>query len=548
MKEDTRYWESAEGCARIEGWARDGCSYAEIAGRMGVSETTLRRIRRAHPAIDSAIQNGRATTDDRVEKALLKKALGYRYTEKTCELGAGEKGREKVTTKYAPPDLSAQIFWLKNRRPQLWRDKPAESVEECDGVRMLDVVSKMSPAFYDVHRQIVQGEIDEAVLTGGRGSGKSSFVSLEMIGLLLKHPQCHAVVLRRVAETLRTSVYAQVRWAIAALSLEALFECTLSPMQIIYKPTGQTIFFFGLDDPGRLKSLKAPFGYTGLLWLEELDQFEGPETVRSVEQSLLRGGDFSFVFKSFNPPASARSWANAYAREGRARSVTHHSTYLQTPPEWLGERFLESARQLREKNETAYRHEYLGEAVGSGATVFENLRAQTITDEQIAAFDRVYRGVDWGYYPDPFAYNECCYDAARETLYIFGELTAMREGNAQTAQRIQARGRNEPITADSAEPKSIADYKAMGLACVAAKKGPGSVEHGMKWLQSRRAIVIDPARCPDTYREMKEYEYARGRDGELLDGYPDVDNHHIDAVRYALEGVANRRIARVQRR
>ena len=407
---------------------------------------------------------------------------------------------------------------------------------------------KIPAVFWPVHTAIRGGTVTEVVAKGGRGSGKSSYLSMELVWQLLRHPDCHAVVLRKVGGTLRNSVYNQIVWAIGELGCAGYFRCTVSPMECTYLPTGQKILFFGLDDPGKLKSLKLPFGAVGLCWFEELDQFDGPEEVRNVEQTVLRGGSWTLTLKSFNPPASARSWANAYAREGRARSVTHHSTYLQTPPEWLGERFLESARQLREKNETAYRHEYLGEAVGSGATVFENLRAQTITDEQIAAFDRVYRGVDWGYYPDPFAYNECCYDAARETLYIFGELTAMREGNAQTAQRIQARGRNEPITADSAEPKSIADYKALGLACVAAKKGPGSVEHGMKWLQSRRAIVIDPARCPDTYREMKEYEYARGRDGEMLDGYPDVDNHHIDAVRYALEGVANRRIARVQRR
>ena len=267
-----------------------------------------------------------------------------------------------------------------------------------------------------------------------------------------------------------------------------------------------------------------------------------------MEQSVLRGGDFAFVFKSFNPPASARSWANVYARERQARRLTHHSTYQQMPAEWLGGKFLADAQALREKNETAYRHEYLGEAVGSGTAVFENIRAQAITDAQIAAFDRVYRGVDWGYYPDPFAYNECHYDAARETLYVFGELTVLREGNAHTAERIRARGRGERITADSAEPKSIADYKAFGLPCVGARKGAGSVEHGMKWLQSRRAIVIDPERCPDTYREMSEYEYARGRDGEMMDGYPDADNHHIDALRYALEGVTARRVARVRGR
>lgn len=549
MKKDYAYWGGEDGCVRIEGWARDGCTLAEIAGHMAVSENVLRRLRRTYPAIDAAIAHGREATDRRVERALLKKALGYQYTEKTCELdGRGESGKEKVTIKYAPPDLSAQIFWLKNRMPEVWRDKPPEADGEREGVFMLDAVSRIGPAFYGLHRQLAQEKIDEVVLTGGRGSGKSSFASIELLAQLLRHPDCHAVVLRRVADTLRTSVYAQVRWAISALALDALFDCRISPMQIVYKPTGQTIFFFGLDDPGKLKSLKTPFGYVGLLWFEELDQFDGPEEIRSVEQSVLRGGDFSLVLKSFNPPASARSWANAYAREEKPGRVRHHSTYLDMPPEWLGEKFLADARHLRESNETAYRHEYLGEAVGSGAAVFENVQARAMDDAEVAAFDRVYRGLDWGFYPDPFAYVECCYDASRETLYVFGELTVYREGNAQTAQRVKARGRSEVITADSAEPKSIADYKAAGIACVGAKKGPGSVEHGMKWLQSRRTIVIDPARCPDTCREMIEYEYERGADGQVTGSYPDVCNHHIDALRYALEGVSGRRVAKVQRR
>ena len=406
----------------------------------------------------------------------------------------------------------------------------------------------ISPAFFDVHRAIREGGVGEVILKGGRGSTKSSFASVEVLLQMLRRRDCHAVVVRKVKGTLRTSVYAQMRWAVSALSLDAEFDCSVSPMQMVYRPTGQTVFFFGLDDAGKLKSLKAPFGHIGILWFEELDQYDGEEEIRSVEQSVLRGGDYAFVIKSFNPPRSPRSWANRCCREEKAGRLVHHSTYLTTPPEWLGERFFHDAEHLRRINPAAYRHEYLGEAVGGGVSVFENVRQETITDEQIAAFDRVYRGIDWGYYPDPFAYNECSYDAARRTLYIFGEITARRMGNAQTAQLVLERGRSEPITADSAEPKSIGDYRAEGIRCSGAKKGPGSVGHGMKWLQSLEAIVIDPARCPDTLREFMEYEYERDGDGTPMDGYPDAGNHHIDAVRYALESVSTRRVARVSSR
>jgi PBSX family phage terminase large subunit len=368
---------------------------------------------------------------------------------------------------------------------------------------------------------------------------------VEVLLQLLANRQCHAAVIRKVKATLRTSVYAQMRWAVSALGLDEQFDCSVNPMQMVYKPTGQTVFFFGLDDAGKLKSIKTPFGYIGILWFEELDQYDGPEEIRSVEQSVLRGGSYSFVMKSFNPPKSPRNWTNAYCRERKKGRVVHHSTYLTTPPDWLGERFFMEAEHLKATNEAAYRHEYMGECVGSGAAVFENIREETITDGQITAFDRVCRGIDWGYCPDPFAYNECHYDAARRTLYIFGEITAMRQGNAQTAQAVLARGRQETITADSAEPKSIADFRDAGLPCEGAKKGPGSVTHGMKWLQSLQAIVIDPARCPDTLREFTQYEYERDAGGCLMDGYPDCGNHHIDAVRYAVERISQRAPARI---
>ena len=402
----------------------------------------------------------------------------------------------------------------------------------------------ISPAFFDVHRQIKAGKVDELVAKGGRGSAKSSYVSLELILQLLLHPRCHAVVLRKVDKTLRTSVYAQICWAIAALGLGSRFKCTVSPMECTYRPTGQKILFFGLDDPGKLKSLKVPFGYIGLLWFEELDQFDGPEQVRNVEQSCLRGGEYALTFKSFNPPASARSWANRYALEQRSGKLVHHSTYQTTPVSWLGPRFLADAEHLQTTNPVAYRHEYGGEVVGSGTAVFENLRLEAIPEDLRAGFDRALHGVDWGWYPDPWAYNAVHYDAARQTLYILDEATRRRTSNRDTATLLQQRGLTgaDLITADSAEPKSVGDYRAFGLACRAAQKGPGSVNYSMKWLQGLAGIVIDPARCPDTAREFSEYEYERdARTGEVLPGYPDLNNHHIDAVRYATECIWKRK-------
>ena len=403
--------------------------------------------------------------------------------------------------------------------------------------------STISPAFYDAHRKIKSGEVKEFVGEGGRGSTKSSFVSVEFILALLKHPEIHGVVMRKVQNTLRTSVYPQYCWAIDTLGLSKYFKRTVSPMEIVYIPTGQKIMFFGLDDPGKVKSIKPPFGYIGVAHFEELDQFDSEEAVRNVEQSIFRGGEFSLCFKSFNPPAMARNWANRYAKEIKPGKLVHHSTYLTTPREWLGQKFIDDAEHLKETNFTAYRHEYLGEVVGNGTQVFENLEIREITDNEIGNFDRIYNGVDWGWYPDPWAFNRMHYDPSRKTLYIFDELTRLRTSNAQTAELVKERILDgEHVTADSAEEKSCSDYREFGIVCRGAEKGPGSVNYSMKWLQSLGKIVIDPARCPDTTREFSEYEYeVDKKTGEVMQGYPDVNNHHIDAVRYALNRVWKRR-------
>lgn len=401
----------------------------------------------------------------------------------------------------------------------------------------------IAPAFIQDHLDILEHGHTEYVEKGGRGSTKSSFISLEIVALLKNNPQMHALCCRKVGNTLQSSVYNQILWAIDALGLLEEFEATKAPMEVTYKSTGQKIYFRGADDPMKLKSTKPPFGYIGILWFEELDQFAGEEECRNIRQSIIRGGDEAYIFKSFNPPKTKNNWANKeFAVQKENRHITH-SDYRSVPVKWLGRAFLEEAEDQQENNPAAYEHEYLGVPNGSGGMVFENVVADEITDQQIAAFDRVLNGLDWGYYPDPWAFNRMHYDAARRTLYIFDELTAYKKGNRETADALLERGltREDRITADSAEPKSVADYQKFGLRCFGAVKGPGSVEYSMKWLQSLAKIVIDPLRCPDTYEEFTEYEYERTKDGEIISGYPDADNHHIDAVRYATENIWRKR-------
>ncbi len=399
----------------------------------------------------------------------------------------------------------------------------------------------IAPAFRPVHRAIWEERCTEAVLYGGRGSCKSSFASIELLLQLIRHPKVHGVVLRKRENRLRTSVYAQMQWAILTLGLSHQFKMTVSPMEISYLPTGQKIYFFGMDDPGKIKSIKAPFGHIGLLWFEELDQFSGPEEIRSVEQSVLRGGDYSLVFKTFNPPQSASHWVNravAGEKEGR---ICYKSSYLDVPPQWLGRRFLEDAQFLREKNVHAYEHEYLGVSNGTGGQVFSNVTVRSIGEEERSRLDWRYRGIDWGWYPDPFCYLEMAYLAQEQRLFVLDEVSGNKLSNERIAELLRQHGvgAQHRITADSGGEgiKSSSDLRARGLDVHPAMKGPGSVDYSMKWLASLREIVIDPERCPRAAAEFTQYEFEKNQSGDTVSGFPDRDNHAIDAARYGLERI-----------
>ena len=397
----------------------------------------------------------------------------------------------------------------------------------------------LGKAFVDINRQI-QPNI-EYVFEGGRGGLKSSFLSLKIVELLKNNPQMHACITRQVAATLKDSVYAQMKWAINILGLVEEFDFKTSPLEIKYKKTGQTIYFRGLDDELKLKSIKPPFGYIGILWKEEKDQMKGEAQERSVNQSVLRGGDESYDFSSYNPPKSKSNWVNRIKLQQNPNRVIHHSHYKDAPPEWLGQKFINDAEHLKEVNPAAYEHEYDGIPNGDGGNVFEYIEAREITDEEIAAMDRIYQGVDYGWYPDQYCFLRTYYDSAREKIYLIDELYVNKWSNAQTGEWIQKKGYDDYVfICDSAEPKSINDYRDMGLPARKAVKGPGSVEYGFKFLQTR-TIVIDPKRTPNAYREITEYEYERDKDGNVISGYPDANDHAISALRYAYEPLFNKR-------
>ena len=402
----------------------------------------------------------------------------------------------------------------------------------------------IAPAFYNVHWDIEAGKHTYYVLYGGRGSAKSSDASIEIVLGVMQDPDANAIVFRKYGNTIGTSVYSQIMWAIDKLGVTDFWKCNKHPHQCTYKPTGQVILFRGLDDPRKLKSVKVPRGYLKFAWFEELDEYAGDEEIRSVQQSILRGGPKYVVFKTFNPPISKTNWANKYVLTPHSRTLFHKSCYLDVPRDWLGDDFIYDAEDLKETNPRAYEHEYLGEAVGTGGEVFDNLEIREIPDEEINTFWEIYQGLDFGFWPDPAQWIKCCYNPKQSAAYIFDEYRAYRTSNfdlwtALTEQKGVTS--DDLIIADSAEPKSIGDFRAYGANMRGAIKGPESRNYSHKWAQSLKKIVIDPVRCPNAAKEFTEYEYQKDKNGDTISGYPDGADHCVDSFLYALNSVWKRR-------
>ena len=423
-------------------------------------------------------------------------------------------------------------------------------------IDQLDIKPHIAPIYYDLHDDVVRGDHEFYNLPGGRGSGKSSFCALEIVTQIMKDRTglSNALVVRKWAVTLRGSVFSQIDWAINQLGVADRWHHTLTPLQFVYE-TGQVIRLTGLDDAGKLKSIKPSKGYFRFLWIEEFSEIVGEPELRNLQQSVLRGGDVFTVFRSFNPPISASNWANVYINRPDDRAVTLLTTYKDIPLSWLGQAFIDEAERLKEINPTAYDNEYLGIACGNGSEVFPNLMIRAIPDEEYNAVQYVYAGLDFGFSNDPAAFIRVGYDRKTETILFMDEIYKRQQSNRDLYDLIVERGLNKwgnspgyysvfsrttadqqtQIICDSASPKDISDLSKMGLRAVACHKEQGCVIRRIRWLQHRK-IVIDPARCPNAAREFQNYCYdVDKRSGEILSSVPDRDNHAIDATAYALD-------------
>lgn len=463
-------------------------------------------------------------------------------------------------------DWKASAWVLERQYPMEYSLSPKrleaaiEQHEKENPRSVLDTALLVPPVYWPVWSDVMQAGHSTYEAIGGRGGIKSTMFTLAPLMLMLKDPKLCGVAFREIGATIRDSIFATFISSVRRLGLEHEFEWTYNPLQIRRKATGQVILFRGLDDPEKAKSLALddPEKYIGFAVWEEFSQFKGSKHVRKAEQSVKRGSAPHFyTFRMWNTHPDAEHWSNVHFRASQddADTYTLHVNYDQVPPEWLGEEFLKDAAKLQAINEEAYRNEYLGECISMTGRVFENVEDFEVSPGEERGFKWVRNGIDWGFMQDPFVFLRVAYDAKRRDLYIFDEVSnteTLDAPNITTVKRHLAEVDNEgcmklapkgeplfkpgkpdnEIRADAAAPKDIATWKKAGVNVMSASKRV-PVADGIRWLQKRAHIFIDRKRCPLSWAEFTHYRASEDEEGRFK-GYPDKDNHTIDATRYAV--------------
>ena len=425
---------------------------------------------------------------------------------------------------------------------------PDEQQTDDGVVRVHDYGRVLGRAFIDLHRDIADHKHEEYWCEGGRGSLKTSTVATEIVGGVTSVKGRNALCMRNRSNKLRTSVYVEIKKAARRLGVLDEFTWGKSPLQALHRPTGNMIYFFGADnvnpEDSPLKGLAPETGYFAYLWFEEGSQFPGYNYIRNVKQTVLRGGGDlpTWTFISYNPPISANAWVNRESKEPQEGRLVHHSHWLDAPREWLGDAFIAVAEALKTRNPKAYKHEYDGIPVGTGANVIdpEIIEIRPITDDERASLDNIAHGVDAGSV-HPWVHERVAYDPTDGSLWILDEdsATGHEAHDTQTApllfERLSAFGEESmDLWCDSAAKGMILYYQQQGLnARKAYKQGVNSPSERVRWFNRCSRIVIDPERCPMAATQFPALEYVITPAGDITETLPKVNDDAIDAVGYA---------------
>lgn len=425
---------------------------------------------------------------------------------------------------------------------------PDEHENPEGALRVYDFGRLLGRAFIDIHRDIAEHEHEEYWFEGGRGSLKSSTIAAEIVGGVTSVRGRNAICMRNRTNKLRTSVYAEIKKAAKRMGVADEFTWGKSPLQATHKPTGNVIYFFGADnvnpEDSPLKGLTPEDGYFAYVWFNEASQFPGYAYIRNVKQTVLRGGDEepTWTLIDYNPPISVNAWVNRESKQPQDGRIVHRSHWKDAPRNWLGEAFVAVAEALKKRNPKAYRHEYDGEAIGTGANVIdpEIIDVRPITQEERDALANISHGVDAGSV-HPWVHMRVAYDVDEGTLWLLNEDTATGHDAHDTktapllAERLEEFDEvDADLWCDSAAKGMILYYQQQGLhARKAYKQGVNSPTERVRWLNRCTSIVIDPETCPMAAEQFPALEYVITPAGDITETLPKVDDDTIDAVGYA---------------
>ena len=376
---------------------------------------------------------------------------------------------------------------------------------------------------------------------GSRASKKSSTMALWVITNMMKYPDANTLVIRKTFRTLKDSCFTQLKWAIHRLCVDDYWEIKESPLEMTYTPTGQKIYFRGLDDPLKVTSITVSKGILSWLWIEEAYEIGSEDAFNMLDESI-RGGvpEGSDLFKqitlTFNP------WNEHHWLKGRFFDRSSPDIFALTTNYTCNEFLDEADRRvfetMREQNPRRYRVAGLGEWGIVDGLIFENWEEKAFNRDEIRALPSVSAkfGLDFGYTNDPTALFCGLIDERAKTLWVFDELYERGMSNETIAQKITDMGYSkEHVRADSAEPKSIDRLRDLGIRHIRkARKGKDSIANGLDFLQDFH-IIIHP-RCVNFLTEISNYTWDTDtRTGRKLNRPIDDFNHLMDAMRYACE-------------
>lgn len=377
------------------------------------------------------------------------------------------------------------------------------------------------------------------VCKGSRASKKSKTTAINFIYRIMQYPQANLLVIRKVFGTLKDSCYTELKWAIHRLNVDSLFDCKLSPLEITYKPTGQKIYFRGLDDPLKITSITVDVGCLCWAWIEEAYEITSEDDFNMLDESI-RGitpdGLFKQITITFNP-WNEHHWLKKRFFDTESDDVMAITTNYMCN-EWLDKADLKVFEDMKNNNPRRYQVAGLGNWGITEGLVYENWEENIFSVDEVAKLQGIKSvfGLDFGYTNDPTALFCGFIDIKGKVIYVFDEIYENGLSNEDIADKIRIKGYSkEKIIADCAEPKSIDRLRTLGIRNIrASRKGKDSINNGIDYIQDYK-ILIHP-KCGKFIKEIGNYTWDKDKKtGKPINKPVDDNNHLMDAMRYALE-------------